>query len=367
MLKTKMYTDSELHLENKKLGIYGRGYHDKEGMCFKLKAGFQFKKYDSKKIFSYYPYIQNLLENDILPAAQTMGDDSLLCVTRDIICYAITDSPTNSNLDELSIAASILTGKLTKGENVWLNESGMSIKNLNLTIPDISPIDINNQRYDMASEIIFDMLIKGKNELIKMLSYGYHINIKLGNQNEDLFTTPRQIDRGGMPRLGFECAEADGFDLIVPGVDKYTASDKIKKGVFHYKDSKKVRPSNIHSGVPMGSIRSGQSSNNISRPKFDTLILMQYNPFIVCGVASYSKIARHIRIKDGGTILGKVPIDDFRYIISPSEYFDPCNITPEQSRHIDEFVILQRGGLMQNLLDLPLKIEDTTISKNNIW
>lgn len=366
-MRTKMYTDSELHLENKKLGIYARGYHDKEGMCFKLKSGFQFRKYDVKKIFSYYPYIQRLIENDILPSAQTMGDDTLLCVTKDIICYAITDSPTNSNLDELSIAASIINGKLTKGENVWLDDSGISLRNSNLKLPEISNIDINNKRYDIASDTIFDMLMKGKDNVIKMLSYGYHLNIMLGSQNEDLFTTPRQIDRGGMPRLGFECVESDGYDLIVPGNEQYTASDKIKKGVFHYKESKKVRSDTINSGVMMGSIRSGQSSDNITRPQFDTLILMQYNPYVVCGISPYSKIVKHIRIKDGGSILGKVPIDDFKYIISPTEYCKPLEISSNQLEHIESFVELQRGGLMKKLLDLPLKIEDTTLPKNNIW
>lgn len=311
-----------------------------------------------------------MYEKELMPSAQSMGDDHKFCVTRDVQCYAIDDSPNNNNLDELSVGASIIIGRLTKGENVWRNEEGISVKKTKAvqTFDVIDEMDVNNHRYEEAASTIFQMLHNGKDDLIRMLSYAYHLNMMLGGQNEDLFTVPRQIDRGGMTKLGFECVETEAYDLVVPGEQRYTASDKTKKGCFHTGKKQTARADHVAGTLDMKNIRAGQSSDNMTRPQFDSLILMQYNPFLVCGVAPYSKVVHHIRQKgDGGIILTKIPIDNFRYVISPTEYYPPEEIPSVDHETLEKFVDDVRGGIFRKLLDKPLTIVDTSIPQSEIW
>ncbi len=84
---------------------------------------------------------------------------------------------------------------------------------------------------------------------------------------------------------------------------------------------------------------------------------MQYVPYLVCGVTPYSKIVNNFRIKDGGTVLDKVSVDTFRYILSPTESIPPEPITQDAQNEIDAFVNLVKGGFMPDLIDKYLLLD----------
>lgn len=346
-----MMIEPNLFLKDKTGNDYAKGFHDKEGKCFYLKAGSQFTFCgNSKKVFWYYPYIQKIMNEISSSNPSTTGDDNHFYLRDDIKCYAIADSPTGNNLDELSIAASIVYGKLMKGENVWKNEDGVSVKKMkSSTEPIFDDTNLNIQRYEAAAELTFNMIYPRRDLLIQILSYAYWFNESMGNKNEDLFMVPRQIDHS-MRYFGFGCVEEAAYDLIIPGEYNYTISDKTNKEMFHHKISRKSRTDTIKGNIMMSNIRSGQSSDNITRPQFDCLLAMQYNPYLVCGVAPYNKIVRYFRIKDGGTILGKVPIENFRYIISPTEGVPPERIPLDDDDKINDFCKDAQGEFLPNLL-----------------
>lgn len=347
-----MTIDANLTYEDRKEGFHARGMHDKEGKCLHLKAGFTFKLCENpRNAFAYYPELQTFLEKKIIPYAQSAGDDTHFCVTKDVPCYAITDSPNGHNLDELSFAASIIAGKAIKGENVWKNEEGITLKKLRSTqtFDLVDETILNVQRYEDAAKSTFDMILAKRSLLINILSYAYWLNQSFGSKNEDLFMVPRQIDHA-MTAFGFQCEEAAAYDLTIPGELCYTVSDKTTKDIFHHKTSRKPRTDTIKGNLMMSNIRAGQSSDSILRPQFDCLLVMQYNPYLVCGIAPYSKIVNYFRIKDGGTVLGKVPIDNFKYVISPTEGVSPEPIPMMAQEEIDKFVRVAQGEFLPDLL-----------------
>jgi len=337
-------------------GIYARGFHDEVGKCFHIFPGSEGIRCENpKKAFFGLPNIQKVYENEISPYTETTGDDTHFHLKRDVRCYPM------DNYDELSIAGSLMAGVLVKGVNVWKNDGGVTVRILRsktIAIPVSEDTEENVKRYEDATRKTFDMISSKRSTLIAILSLAQYFKNTLGSKNEDRFIIPRHVDHS-MERFGFECEEEKSYDLIIPGVD-YTISDKMANNLFHQEASKKSRTNYIKDNLQMSNTRSGQSSDNHQRPQFDCLLVMQYIPFLVCGVVEYHKIASHFRHTDGGWILSKVPVNYFKYVISPTENVPAQDILPLTQLKLDTFVRDVQGGFMPKLIDEVIKIEDNT-------
>jgi hypothetical protein len=346
-------------------GINARGYHDPIGKCFILSIGSNgIASENAKRIFFQVPAILKMYESDIIPHTSSAGDDTHYYLQKDIRCY-----PTD-NYDELSVAASLIAGKLIKGKNVWRNIDGKSVRKLELnasgtpeTTTELSEELI--KRYDDAADKMFNIAMSNRHRIIDTLSLAYHLKTALGTKNEDRFTVPRQVDHC-IATLGVLCEEEEAYDLRIPVFD-YTISDKMANDLFHQNTSKKVRTETIKEGLQMSNTRSGQSSDNHQRPQFDALLVMQYIPFLVCGVVPYHKIVTHFKHTDGGWILRRVPTNYFKYVISPTETISARDIPSEFQKEIEDFVFLVQGGFLPKLLDKLPKIDDTPPSKIELW
>jgi len=361
---TKMMIEPNLFYE--KDGINARGFHDPVSKCLTLSAGSAgILSDDAKKAFFTTPVMMRMYHSDILPYTSSAGDDKHFYLTKDLRCY-----PTD-NYDELSVAASMMAGKLIKGKNVWRNKDGITFGRIKAIESSIAPLetaetlDENIPRYEAAAQKMFDIASGDRNRLINTLSLAYHLKTALGSKNEDRFIVPRQVDHC-LATFGVLCEEEEAYDLRIPDLD-YTISDKMANDLFHQSTSKKVRAEIIKDNLQMSNVRSGQSGDNHQRPQFDALLVMQYIPFLVCGVAPYHKIVTHFRHTDGGWVLKKVPTSHFKYILSPTESIPPRDITPEIKTEIDNFAMLVQGGFLPKLLDKMPSIVDTTPAQTEIW
>ena len=359
-----MQLEPNLFFEKKDEQIDAYGVHDEIGKCFYLLGGSQGNLCSNhKRIFLGQPEFQKKYEIEILPPERrsSAGDDTHYYLQKNIRCYPA------DGMDELTVAASLIAGRAMKGNNVWKDEDGVSVKKQQASKVDFDKVDENDaniQRYESVTQMTFDIIAAKKPLLILTLSYAYHLNDALGNKNEDRFVVPRQVDHC-MVDFGFLCEEAKSYDLVIRDTD-FTISDKMSHHLFHQTVSKKPRADTIKGNLLMSNIRSGQSSDNIQRPQFDCLLAMQYIPFLVCGVAPYSKIVKYFRIKDGGTILDKVPVDYFKYVISPTEKIIARDISPQAHNELEKFAYLVKGAFLPELmqrfsvLDNDAKIDDNT-------
>ena len=326
--------------------IESRGYHDEEAKCFHLKAGSMgLLSPNLKKDFASVPLLKDWFEKEILPHTTSAGDDSHFYIQRDIHCYPIND------IDELTVAASMVSGKHIRGDKVWKNAEGVPVKELKAKVVSVSFSETgdNYRRYEEATNKTIEMLTERKHILIQILSNAYHLKEHLGTKAEDRFVVPRQIDRA-MEKLGFRCEEEKGYDLSIPEFE-YTISDKTTNFLFHQNVSKKARTKCIKT-LMMSNVHSGQSSETHLRPQFDCLLALQYDPFLVCGVTPYNRIVTNLKQGDGGWTLQNVPVDCFRFVLSPTEKIPPSDLTPETQDKINEFVRLMNGGFMLDLIDI---------------
>lgn len=352
----------EPNLTYEKDRIYARGQHDPVGKCLLLKAGSSgLLCKNPKRTFFGLPTILRMYEDNILPNTTSAGDDTQYYLQKDLRCY-----PTD-NYDELSVAASLMAGVLVKGENVWRNSEGVSVRKMRSKIipAPAEETEENAKQFDAATLKTFEMINSKRDVMIDILSLAYHLKTTLGTKNEDRFTVPRQVDNC-MKSMGFLCEEEAAYDLLIPEFN-YMISDKMANFLFHHDTSKKARTDIIKDKLQMSNVRSGQSGDNHQAPKFDCLLAMQYIPFLVCGIVPYHKIASHFRHTDGGWILSKVPVDYFTYVISPTEGVPPRDITPEIQGNIDEFVKIVQGGFLPKLLDKMPQVVDTPIPKVESW
>lgn len=339
--------------------IEARGYHDEEAKCFHLKAGSQgIKSENLKRDFFSTPAIKELYEKEIEPSMTSAGDDTHFYIQKDIHCYPL------DNFDELTVAASLVSGKPIKGEKVWKNADGVPYKELKTKVISVSfgETGEENRRYEEATNKTVEMLSEKKHILIQILSNAYHLKENLGTKAEDRFVVPRQIDRA-MEKLGFRCEEEKGYDLSIPGLE-YTISDKTTNYLFHQTTSKKAKTKFIKT-LMMSNVHSGQSSETHARPQFDCLLALQYDPFLVCGVTPYNQIVTNLKQGDGGWTLKDVPVDCFRFVLSPTEKIPPSDLTPEAKAKIDEFVRLMNGGFMLDLIDIAPVIWHTSQTNEN--
>lgn len=354
--------------EDNTLKVDARGYHDPVAKCFYIKAGSMITLCSNprSKFFSI-PELQKMYEDTVLSSITSAGDDIHCYLTRDIRCY-----PIDKN-DELTVAASLVRGLLTTGSTSWRNAEGVSVRKMSSSKTVLGSVDeqtLNTLRYEEAAELTFNMISAKRALFILILSYAHYMANALGNKNEDRFVVPRQVDHC-MKKFNFICEEVAAYDLVIAETD-YTISDKMGNFLFHQEKSLKPRKDNIKSGLMMSNIRSGQSSDNIQRPQFDCLLAIQHKPFLVCGIAPYSKIVQYFKIEDGGTVLTKVPIDNFRYVISPTERVEPVQIPEDAAKEIDAFAAAIKGGFLpdlidkSSLLDSTLKIEDNT-TPTELW
>lgn len=345
-----MQIEANLFFERGK-DISARGYHDEVAKCFHLKAGsMAFKSDNPKRDFYSTPSIKEMYEKEILPHTSSAGDDSHFYLQRDVSCYPL------DNSDELTVAASLVSGKHVKGDRVWKNLDGVSYRDLKATNNSLLVVDDNIQRYEDATIKTFEMLSAKKSILIQILSVAYHLKELLGTKAEDRFTIPRQIDRA-MEKLGFCCEEGVGYDLSIPFTD-LTISDKLTNFLFHHTVSRKARTKCIKN-LMMSNVHSGQSRETHLRPQFDCLLAMQYDPFLVCGVTPYHRIVTNLRQGDGGWTLQNVSVDCFRFVLSPTESLPPGNLTPEKQAKLEDFVRLMNGGFMIDLIDTTPEIWHT--------
>ena len=326
--------------------IEARGYHDEEAKCFHLKAGSQgiFSE-NLKRDFASTPFLKDMFEKEVLPYTTSAGDDTHFYIQRDIHCYPI------EAVDELTVAASMVAGKVMSGERQWRNSEGVTVKELKTKVVSVSFTENGDayRRYEEATNKTVEMLTAKKDILIQILSNAFHLKDHLGTKAEDRFVVPRQIDRA-MEKLGFRCEEEKGYDLSIP-VFEYTISDKTTNFLFHQNVSKKARTKCIKN-LMMSNVHSGQSSETHPRPQFDCLLALQYDPFLVCGVTPYNRIVANLKQGDGGWTLKNVPVDCFRFVLSPTEKVPPSDLTPETKAKIEEFVRLMNGGFMLDLIDI---------------
>lgn len=320
---------------------------------------------DSRKAFFDTPEIQKFYDSNINErSTSSAGDDSRYYLQKDVHCHPL------GGRSEVVVAASLMAGKLMAGETLWRTENGVSYRKLK-AVESIAPLEMGDvpdeliKRYDDAAAKMFEINLKNRSRLIDILSLAFHLKCAIGTKNEDRFVVPRQVDNC-LATFGVLCEEEDAYDIRIPEFD-YTISDKMMNDLFHHSTSRKVRTGNIKGDLMMSNIRSGQSSEKHMRPQFDALLVMQYIPFLVCGVVPYHKIIPHFKKHDGGWVIQKVPTSYFRYVISPTETISPRAIPPEMQQEIEDFAFLVKGGFLPKLLDKLPKIDETPLAQSEIW
>jgi len=352
---TKMMIEPNLFYE--KGLIHARGHHDPVGKCLTLLAGSQGVVCSNpRSVFFGCPEIQKEYERNILNSTASAGNDTQYYLQKDVKCYA------TDNRDELDVAASLIAGALMKGDTLWRNKDGMSMRQIRSTLLIEAPVENSDediQRFNAAATRAFNILSADRDGMIDILSKAWHFKQILGTKNEDRFIIPRQVDHGIAKLFNLLCEEEEAYDLSIP-TDGYTISDKMANDLFHQSTSKKVRSGIIKDNLQMSNTRSGQSSNNHQRPRFDCLLAMQYIPYLVCGIVPYHKIVSHFRHTDGGWVLKRVPIDHFQYILSPTETIPPQDISPDDKAEMENFAQLVKGEFFPKLLDKRPKKADTT-------
>ena len=355
-----MQLDANLFYEDER--IDARGNHDSEGKSLLLKAGSAgvICPNPRREFFGLPTGMLKMYETDIIPNLSIAGDDAHYYLQKDVRCYPM------EKYDELSVAASLIAGRPIKGESVWKNSEGISVRKMRSTVPPEQVVETEEsvKRYDDAAQKMFDVLSSNRSRLIDILSLAKRMQDALGTKNEDRFVIPRQVDHC-IATFGVLCEEEKAYDIRIPDGD-FTVSDKMGSYLFHQKVSKKAKTNSIDD-LHMSNIRSGQSSDKHQRPRFDCLLVMQYIPHLVCGVVPYHKIVSYFKPSDGGWGIQKVPVSHFKYVISPTEKIGPRDYSPEVYDEINKFAELVKGGFLPKLLDKLPVIEDNTVPQIEIW
>lgn len=359
-----MMLEPNLFFVDKKKKIDVRGYHDPASKRLTLMPGSSGTICGNpKNIFFSCPNILAIYVSDLLSCISSTGDDCHFYIQKELHCY-----PTD-NRDELSVAASLMAGELTRGDKVWKNGNGdnqqkqklFAVSPVSETSPTMSPEDV--ARFEDATQKTVEKITRPL--MIAILSLGYHLKTYVGTKKEDRFTVPRQIDHC-MEEFGFQCVEEDAYDLIIPEFG-YTISDKMGNDLFHTEKRKKIRPSKLGSKIQMSNTRPGQDSNDHLRPEFDCLMVMQYIPYLVCGVVPYHKIVTHFRPSSGGWTLENIPVDYFKYVISPSESIKPIEVSHGIKDDMGHFARENHGAFLKRQLDKMPKIVDNSVLVTDAW
>ena len=327
-----------------------------------IKCGFRFIKCESPEIvFSKEPDIQRILKS-IDNNSQTAGSDTLFYhIGGDVVCNSI-KYPNGSVMDAQSVAASIINGVRTNG-NVALvlaEDTKIPLRQIleKTSSNDQKFISESNDELDKMIEIVHNQLKDKTKTLERILCYARHFHLKLGGENQYRLEVPHHVDNI-MERFGFVCVETNYIDLSLQ-TELYfrpiTLSSKMGIGLIHTPGGKyhKSRGSKINKtkDIIMSNIHGSSDSNTYIKPIFDILMIFQHTPFLVCGIAPYYSLV--IRPTKAGSICKGIPIESFRWIISPYEKIIARQLSNDENKIIDEEVNrCKHPMMMKRLLELP--------------
>jgi hypothetical protein len=215
-----------------------------------------------------------------------------------------------------------------------------------LTDTEETPVEIKTQQDEMAKTL--RKMLSGKiYDLLRVASIAKVMDDVLGSSNEMRFIVPHQIDKGGMPSLGLECVETDGYDLKTLTDPPIRISSKKVKSKFHNPEKNGGIRQSYKLALPFGKTRNGSTTKV---PICDVLLLVQLSPYVVCGVAPMHRIREYIKEEDAGTDLKNVPFDLFDYVLHYIDRIETYDIPSPIKSAIEEWARLTDGGMMQDCL-----------------